>query len=130
MLGLETALAVAFAELHRPPGTARAPTGTPGGPGTWRPAASSACQLAARPPSPALGRDDASGGQRAGGPIDPGAAGQPVRVRPGRRLDGRPAPRWPAAAATPRTPGGELTGRVRHTVLRGEPVVVDGEPQR
>ena len=26
--------------------------------------------------------------------------------------------------------GRKLTGRVRHTVLRGEPVVIDGEPQR
>ena len=37
---------------------------------------------------------------------------------------------WPAGAATPPTPGAELTGRVRHTVLRGEPVVVGGEAQR
>jgi len=26
--------------------------------------------------------------------------------------------------------GRKLTGRVRHTILRGEPVVVDGEAQR
>ncbi|MDQ1370079.1 MAG: dihydroorotase, partial [Acidimicrobiaceae bacterium] len=26
--------------------------------------------------------------------------------------------------------GRTLTGRVRHTVLRGEPVVIDGEAQR
>jgi dihydroorotase len=26
--------------------------------------------------------------------------------------------------------GRKLTGRVRHTVLRGEPVVIDGEAQR
>jgi dihydroorotase len=48
-----------------------------------------------------------------------------------------PAARWVVepdrlASRSRNTPyaGRTLTGRVRHTILRGEPVVIDGEAQR
>ena len=53
--------------------------------------------------------------------------GQPVRHRPQRRVDRRCRRSSPARAATRPTPGGRSPGRVRHTILVGEPVVVDGE---
>jgi dihydroorotase len=64
-----------------------------------------------------------------GGPIEPG--------RPANLCVVDPAARWtvdPAALASRsrNTPyaGMTLTGRVRHTLLAGEPVVIDAEAQR
>jgi len=64
-----------------------------------------------------------------GGPVEPG--------RPANLCVIDPDARWvvdPAASASRsrNNPygGRRLTGRVRHTLLRGEPVVVDGEAQR
>ena len=50
-------------------------------------------------------------------------------------IDPRPpgsstAGRWRAESRNTPYDGRKLTGRVRHTVLEGEPVVVDGEAQR
>ena len=108
MLGLETALALAITGLGLP---IRQVVGLL----SWRPAS-------------IAGLDAGAGGEQ-GGPI---AAGCPANLCV---LD--PAARWtvdPAALASRsrNTPygGRTLTGRVRHTLFRGEPVVVDGRAQR
>ena len=54
---------------------------------------------------------------------------QPHRDRPDRHLDGRPGALASRSRNTPYA-GRTLTGKVRHTLLFGEPVVVDGEAQR
>jgi dihydroorotase len=104
MLGLETALALALTHLDLPIVDLLALL-------SWRPAA-------------LLGAGD-----RHGGPIEAG--------RPANLCVVDPAATWtvdPAALASRsrNTPyvGMTLTGRVRHTLLAGEPVVVDGEAQR
>jgi dihydroorotase len=104
MLGLETALALALMHLDLPVADLLALL-------SWRPAA-------------LLGVGD-----RHGGPIEAG--------RPANLCVVDPAATWtvdPAALASRsrNTPYGgmTLTGRVRHTVLAGEPVVVDAEAQR
>ena len=104
MLGLETSLALTLAESGLPLERALAAL-------SWQPA-----RIAG------LAGDH-------GGPV---AVGRPANLV---ALD--PAARWtvdPArlASRSRNTPyaGRTLTGRVRHTLLRGEPVVVDGEAQR
>ena len=104
MLGLETAMAVALTELDLPIGDVLALL-------SWRPAR-------------LLGVDDLHG--------LPVAAGNPANLTV---ID--PTTTWtvdPAALASRsrNTPyvGRRLTGRVRHTILHGEPVVIDGEAQR
>ena len=104
MLGLETALALALTHLDLPIDEVLALL-------SWRPAA-------------IIGAGDAHGG--------PIAEGRPANLCV---ID--PAATWtvdPGALASRsrNTPyaGMELTGRVRHTVMAGEPVVVDGEAQR
>ena len=70
----------------------------------------------------------------------PGSPGWPATAttsrsarRPTSRWSTRPPagsstrPSWPAAAATPRTPGMTLPGRIVATFLRGEPTVLDGK---
>jgi dihydroorotase len=104
MLGLETALALALTELDLPIEAVLALM-------AWQPAAIAG-----------LTADH-------GGPV---AVGRPANLCV---ID--PAARWivdPAAMASRsrNTPyaGRALVGRARHTVLRGEPVVVNGEAQR
>jgi dihydroorotase len=104
MLGLETALALALTELELPIERILALM-------SWQPAAIAG--LAAEH----------------GGPI---ANGRPANLCV---ID--PAARWVVdpnalASRSRNTPyaGRTLTGRVRHTVLRGEPVVIDCEAQR
>ncbi len=110
MLGLETALALA-AEVLADPVTLWARC-------SWQPAAIAG--LAG--PAPATGTAQ-------GGPVVPGA--------PANLCVFDPAARWVVeagrlASRSRNTPyaGRSMTGRVRHTVLRGEPVVVDGEALR
>jgi dihydroorotase len=104
MLGLETALALALTHLHLSIADLLALL-------SWRPAA-------------LLGVSD-----RHGGPIEAG--------RPANLCVVDPTATWtvdPAALASRsrNTPYGGMTlrGRVRHTLLAGEPVVVDAETQR
>jgi dihydroorotase len=107
MLGLETALALTLSELVEPgalslrDALARL---------SWQPAA-------------------IAGLSGHGGPIEAG--------RPANLCVVDPAVRWEVdpvrlASRSRNTPfaGRKLTGRVRHTILRGEPVVVDGTAQR
>jgi dihydroorotase len=104
MLGLETALPLALGELGLPVEAVLALL-------SWKPA-----RIA--------GLDDAHGG--------PVAEGRPANLCV---VD--PAATWVVeperlASRSRNTPyaGRTLTGRVRHTLLRGEPVVVDAEAQR
>ncbi|HKY67388.1 MAG TPA: dihydroorotase [Acidimicrobiales bacterium] len=104
MLGLETALALALTELDLPIEQALALL-------SWNPAR-------------ILGVDDLHGG--------PIAAGRPANLCV---ID--PAATWTVdpgrlASRSRNTPyaGRQLTGRVRHTMLAGEPVVVDAEARR
>jgi dihydroorotase len=103
MLGLETALALALTELDLPIADVLALL-------SWRPAG-------------------IAGLNGHGGPVTEG--------RPANLCVVDPAATWTVdpdalASRSRNTPyaGRELTGRVRHTVLAGEPVVVDGEAQR
>ncbi len=103
MLGLETALALALTNLDMPIADVLALM-------SWRPAA-------------IIGVDD-----------DHGAI---AKGRPANLCVVDPTARWTVDADTlasrsRNTPyaGMTLTGRVRHTVLRGEPVVIDAEAQR
>jgi dihydroorotase len=107
MLGLETAFALTLSELVEP--------------GVLDLAGALAC-LSWRPAAIAGLGDH-------GGPIEPG--------RPANLCVLDPAVRWEVdptrlASRSRNTPyaGRKLTGRVRHTVLYGEPVVVDGIAQR
>jgi dihydroorotase len=104
MLGLETALALALTHLELPVASVLALL-------SWRPAA-------------IIGVDDVHGG--------PVAAGRPANLCV---ID--PAATWTVdadrlASRSRNTPyaGTTVTGRVRHTVLGGEAVVVDAEAQR
>ncbi len=104
MLGLETALALALTKLAAPVDGVVAAL-------SWRPAF-----IAGLAPEH-------------GGPIEPG--------RPAHLAVFDPAERWTVdpcrlASRSHNTPyaGQELTGRVRHTVCRGEAVVIDGQATR
>ena len=107
MLGLETALALTLSELVEPGvlelGDALACL-------SWRPAAIAG-----------LGAH--------GGPIEPGRPANLCVVDPAVRWEVDPSRLASRSRNTPYA-GRKLTGRVRHTVLRGEPVVVDGIAQR
>lgn len=103
MLGLETALALAITELDLPVERVLALL-------SWQPAR-------------------IAGLAGHGGPVREGRAANLCVVDP--------AATWMVEASrlasrSRNTPyeGRKLTGRVRHTILRGEPVVVDGEAQR
>jgi dihydroorotase len=64
-----------------------------------------------------------------GGPIEPGRPANLCVVDPAVRWEVDPSRLASRSRNTPYA-GRKLTGRVRHTVLRGEPVVVDGVAQR
>jgi dihydroorotase len=104
MLGLQTALALAITRLDLPP--------------------AELVGLLSTRPAAILGIEDSHGG-----PIEPG--------RPANLCVVDPTEAWVVeatalASRSRNTPfaGMKLKGRVRHTLLRGEPVVVDGEAQR
>ncbi len=108
MLGLQTSLGLAITELDLPLARVLALL-------AWQPAA-------------LAGLDPAHGGGQ-GGPIVPGAPANLCVIDP--------AATWTVdasalASRSRNTPyaGRRLTGQVRHTVFRGEPVVIDAEAQR
>jgi dihydroorotase len=107
MLGLETAVALALTELVEPGYlTLRTALGAL----SWRPAAIAG-----------LGEH--------GGAVEVGRAANLAVVDPAVRWEVDPARLASRARNTPYV-GRKLTGRVRHTVFRGEGVVVDGEATR
>jgi dihydroorotase len=103
VLGLETALALALTELALPVETVLALM-------SWQPAR-------------------IAGLAEHGGPIAPGRPANVVVFDPAERWTVQPERLASRARNTPYA-GRSLAGRVRHTVLRGEPVVVGGEAQR
>ncbi|MGH9018583.1 MAG: dihydroorotase, partial [Acidimicrobiales bacterium] len=115
MLGLETAWAVSTQALTEN-GTAPAMTvAEVVGLLSWRPA-----RIAGLAP-------DQGGDQ--GGPVTVGAPGNLCVIDPAQRWEVDPDALASRSRNTPWA-GRTLTGRVRHTVFRGEPVVVDCEAQR
>ncbi len=118
MLGLETALALVLSELGPEAGDGEGPALR---------YASVFGLMSSRPAAIAGLGDEAAGGQ--GGPVAPG--------RPAHLCVVDPALVWTVdatrlASRSRNTPyaGRQLRGRVRHTVLAGEPVVVDAEARR
>ncbi len=108
MLGLETALSLALGELDLPLRRIVALM-------SWQPARIS-------------GLDAANGGTQ-GGPVVAGAAANLCVIDPHLTWTVDPATLASRSRNSPYA-GRSMTGRVRHTVFRGEPVVVDGEAQR
>jgi len=107
MLGLETAVALTLTELVEPGVlTLRDALALL----SWRPAA-------------------IAGLREHGGPIAPGSAANLCVIDPARRWE-VDAARLASKARNSPFVGRMLTGRARHTILRGEPVVIDGEAQR
>ena len=104
MLGLETALALALTELELPIEQVLALL-------SWQPA-----------------RIAGLAGEH-GGPIAEGAPANLCVIDPAAAWVVEPERLASRSRNTPYA-GRKLTGRVRHTVLRGEPVVVDAEAQR
>jgi dihydroorotase len=107
MLGLETALALTLGELVEPGVLSLTDALALL---SWRPARIAG--LAAH-----------------GQPIAPGTPANLCVIDPAVRWTVEPRALASKARNTPYA-GRELTGRVRHTVLRGEAVVVDGEARR
>lgn len=103
MLGLETALALAMTELELPLERVLALM-------SWQPAG-------------------IAGLTEHGGPVVEGAQANLCVIDPAATWLVEPERLASRSRNTPFA-GRKLTGRVRHTVLRGEPVVVDGESQR
>jgi dihydroorotase len=104
MLGLETALALAITELDLPIEKVLALM-------SWQPAA-------------VAGLSDEHGGA-----LEPGRAANVCVIDPAAQWVVEPERLASRSRNTPYA-GRKLTGRVRHTILRGEPVVLDGEAQR
>ena len=108
MLGLETAMSLSLGELGLPMASVLALL-------CWQPAA-------------IAGLDAAHGGGQ-GGPIVPGAVANLCVIAPTATWTVDPAALASRSRNSPYA-GWTLTGRVRHTVFRGEPVVIDAEAQR
>jgi dihydroorotase len=108
MLGLETALSLALGETGL--GLERVLALL-----SWQPAA-------------IAGLDGGHGGEQ-GGPLAPGAPANLCVIDPEATWTVDPARLASRSRNTPYA-GRRLQGRVRHTVFRGEPVVVDGEAER
>jgi dihydroorotase len=115
MLGLETALSVTLTALSR---NGEAPAMSVGdilGLLSWRPARIAGLSV------------DQGGDQ--GGPVAVWMPGNVCVIDPTERWEVDPVRSASRSRNTPWA-GRTLTGRVRHTVYRGEPVVVDAEAQR
>ncbi|HUO49643.1 MAG TPA: dihydroorotase [Acidimicrobiales bacterium] len=114
MLGLETAMAATLAALGPAPGAGMRIEDILGLL-SWRPAA-------------IAGLDPAYGGDQ-GGPVAPGAPANLCVLDPASVWEVEPARLASLSRNTPWA-GAKLAGRARHTLLAGEPVVVDAEAQR
>lgn len=110
MLGLETALSVAWTALKDQMGLFDL--------------------LSAASARPArIARLDGPAGGRQGAQVREGSPANLVVFDPAATWRVEPTSLSSRSRNTPYA-GRELTGRVRHTVFEGEPVVIDGEPQR
>ncbi len=116
MVGLETAVAVVFGALYR------RQAGDPGM------GAQDLFAMLSWKPARIAGLDGAHGGDQ-GGPLVPGAAANVCVVDPNEVWEVDPCALASRSRNTPWA-GRTLTGRVRHTVFRGEPVVIDSKAQR
>jgi dihydroorotase len=108
MLGLQTAVSLALTELDLPLARIWALM-------SWQPAA-------------ICGLDAAHGGGQ-GGPVTPGSVANLCVIDPAATWTVDPAALASRSRNSPYG-GRTLTGQVRHTIFRGEPVVVDAEAQR
>jgi dihydroorotase len=113
MLGLETSLAVTSAALRRE--GRDVPYQLLFAALSWQPAR--------------IARIDRASGGRQGGPVAPGAPANLVVYDPAATWTVDPSRLASRSRNTPFA-GRQLTGRVRHTLVEGEPVVVDGAVQR
>jgi dihydroorotase len=104
MLGLETALAIALTELDLPAPRVLALL-------SWQPARIAGLESVH------------------GGPVAEGRPANLCVLDPAATWEVEPARLASRSRNTPYA-GRKLTGRVRHTLLRGDPVVVDGEARR
>ena len=104
MLGLETALSLALSELHLPVERVLALL-------SWQPA-----RIAGL-------------GSEQGGPITDGTPANLCVFDPAETWVVEPERLASRSRNTPYA-GRKMTGRVRHTIFRGEPVVLDNDPQR
>jgi dihydroorotase len=115
MLGLETALAVSLEALGSNGTSPAMSVGDVLALMSWRPARIAGLAVA-------------QGGDQ-GGPVAVGMPGNLCVIDPGERWEVDPGRLASRSRNTPWA-GRTLTGKVRHTVYRGEPVVVDTEAQR
>jgi dihydroorotase len=132
MLGLQTALPVALGALATGAGERGRNGGAPGRGvgGEPRPAMASrdVLGLLSWRPARIAGLATDQGGDQ-GGPIEPGAAANICVIDPAATWEVDPARLASRSRNTPWA-GRVMTGQVRHTVFRGEPVVVDAQAQR
>jgi dihydroorotase len=115
MLGLETALSVTLTALSRNGEAPAMSIGDVLGLMSWRPARIAGLSV------------DQGGDQ--GGPVAVGMPGNLCVIDPTERWEVDPVKSASRSRNTPWA-GRTLTGKVRHTVYRGEPVVVDMDAQR
>jgi dihydroorotase len=129
VLGLQTALPVVLGALRQ--------SGPPSGRGRPRPPGSNGAQsmsdravlgLLSWQPARIAGLARDQGGDQ-GGPIEPGAPANICVIDPAATWEVDPTRLASRSRNTPWA-GRVMTGRVRHTLFRGEPVVVDAEAQR
>jgi len=126
MLGLQTALPVALGALVERAG--RAPSDATGDDGWGAMSALDVLGLLSWRPARIAGLAPEHGGDQ-GGPIEPGAPANICVIDPAATWEVDPARLASRSRNTPWA-GRVMTGQVRHTVFRGEPVVVDAGAQR
>jgi dihydroorotase len=132
MLGLQTALPVALRALTEAGrgGGAQPGSSANGAGGGDVPAMSARAvlRLLSWGPARIAGLAPGQGGDQ-GGPIEPGARGNICVIDPAVTWEVDPTRLASRSRNTPWA-GRVMTGQVRHTLFRGEPVVVDAEAQR
>jgi dihydroorotase len=131
MLGLETALNLAFETFCLPLDPDRATSWGNDGPPHWSlvDLFGAFCWRPARIAKLGPEHRRLGGHSAQGGPLAPGSVGNVCVFDPSATFE---IDAMRLASKSRNTPyaGRKLTGRVRHTVLRGEPVVIDAEAQR
>jgi dihydroorotase len=132
MLGLQTALCVALGALGTRAGAAgrdgRDQGARSGGHGPPSMSAREVVGMLSWRPARIAGLAPDQGGDQ-GGPIEPGAAANLCVIDPAATWEVDPARLASRSRNTPWA-GRVMTGQIRHTVFRGEPVVIDAEAQR